>query len=110
MDASPTKAWLIGQRNETTWQWHYQFAFGKRPAEELYDLRADPDQTKNVADEPAMAEVKRELADRLTKILVEAQDPRVVQETCVFEQPPFTDAVATPPAGKKSQRKAGTKR
>lgn len=110
MDASPTKAWLIGQRHATPWQWHYQYAFGKRPAEELYDLRTDPDQTRNVADEPAMAAVKQELADRLTRILTQANDPRVVQESCVFEQPPFTDAVAKPAAGKKAQRKAEAKR
>jgi len=30
-------------------------AFGKRPARELYDLRKDPYEMKNVADDPAYA-------------------------------------------------------
>jgi len=91
MDASPTKAWLVAHRNDPKWKWHYEYAFGKRPAEELYDLRKDPDQVKNVAAEAGYAKVKQELADRLTKILKEAGDPRVVDEKCRFERSPFTD-------------------
>ena len=65
MDASPTKAWLIAHRNDPKWKWHYDFAFGKRPAEELYDLAKDPDQINNVAADPAYAKAKQELAERL---------------------------------------------
>ncbi|MEI7728605.1 MAG: sulfatase [Verrucomicrobiota bacterium] len=92
MDASPTKAWLIGQRLTPEWKWHYNWAFGKRPGEELYDVRNDPDQTKNLAGDPAYAKVKDELSARLLQVLTEAKDPRVLGETCIFENPPFTDA------------------
>jgi arylsulfatase A-like enzyme len=91
MDASPTKAWLILNRREPKWKWHYEYAFGKRPAEELYDLRRDPDQVKNVAADPAYAKAKKELADRLLATLKETGDPRVVEESCRFERSPFTD-------------------
>jgi len=91
MDASPTKAWLITHRNEAKWKWHYDYAFGKRPGEELYDVRKDPDQIKNVAADPAYAKQKQELADRLTRILKDARDPRIVDEKCRFERAPFTD-------------------
>jgi arylsulfatase A-like enzyme len=91
MDASPTKAWLVSQHSEPQWQWHYDHAFGKRPAEELYDLRSDPDQTRNLATDPAFATRKRELAARLRNILTEANDPRVTGDGLTFERPPFTD-------------------
>ena len=52
MDASPTKAWLVSQYGKPEWQWHYDYAFGKRPGEQLFDLGNDPDQTVNVAADP----------------------------------------------------------
>jgi uncharacterized sulfatase len=93
LDASPTKAWLIAHRNEKAWQWHYEHAFGKRPAEELFDLRSDPDQMKNVAGEAGYAATRKQLADRLTRILTDAGDPRLVEPECQFEKSPFTDAL-----------------
>lgn len=91
MDASPTKAWLIAHRNDPQWRWHYEFAFGKRPAEELYDIGKDPDQVKNVADDPAYAALKADLARQLMRTLSDAHDPRVVGDGETFDQPPFTD-------------------
>lgn len=38
-----------------------------RPAEELYDLRSDPDEIRNLADDPAFAAVKVQLAGVLSK-------------------------------------------
>lgn len=103
MDASPTKAWLVGHRKDAKWKEYYDRAFGKRPAEELYDLRMDPDQVKNVAESAGYAADKKRLAERLTKILTDSGDPRVAQGEPSFERPPFTDAPGkgTPP--KKSQ-------
>lgn len=92
LDASPTKAWLVRQYAEPAWQWHYDYAFAKRPAHELYDLKSDPDQTRNLAGNPAYAGKVRELSGRLMKILAEAQDPRVLGDGQTFEHPPFTDA------------------
>ena len=94
MDASPTKAWIITHRNEPEWQWHYDLAFGKRPAEELYDLHKDPDQVNNLAGNPDFATVREKLAAELMTKLREASDPRVVENPPRFEQPPFTDAGA----------------
>jgi N-sulfoglucosamine sulfohydrolase len=93
MDASPTKAWLILHQNEPQWKWHFDRAFGKRPAEELYDLRKDPDQTQNVAADPAYAAQQEKLAADLMKKLKEAADPRVTGGGLTFDQSPFTDAV-----------------
>lgn len=90
MDGGPTKAWLVGHRNDPTGKWYYDFAFGKRPKEELYDLRKDPDEIHNLAADPALATVKAQLADRLMKTLTDAHDPRVTGDGGKFDRPPFT--------------------
>ncbi|MFM7207804.1 MAG: sulfatase [Planctomycetaceae bacterium] len=90
MDASPTKAWLIRHGGEPEWQWLLNYTFAPRPAEELYDLRSDPDQVRNVAGDPAHEEVRRRLAARLDAVLREAGDPRLATHV-PFERPPFTD-------------------
>lgn len=108
MDASPTKAWLVAHRGDPQWKWHYDFAFGPRPGEELYDLRRDPDQVRNVAADPAYAKTKSELADRLMQTLRTAGDPRVTGDGGTFDRAPFTDPAPDPvPAPKK---KAGQKK
>lgn len=96
MDASPTKAWLIAHRHDPQWKTAYDYAFGKRPQEELYDVQKDPDQIKNLAASPEYAVQKARLAEQLMKVLKEAEDPRVVGDGLRFEKPPFTDAFEKP--------------
>lgn len=97
MDYSPTKAWLVRQFGEEDWAWHFNYAFGKRPAEELYDLRADPDQMRNVAGDPAHAAVRTEMAQRLIGILAGAGDPRVTGDGGTYDRPPYTDVAPNSP-------------
>lgn len=96
MDASPTKAWLVAHRHNPKWKPFYDYAFAKRPGEELYDLRNDPDEIVNVADDPAYAETKNKLAAQLLKTLTDTGDPRVTGDGETFERPPFTDPQAVP--------------
>ena len=63
----PTKSYLWINREKTPEMSHfYALNFGKRPAEELYSMEEDPDQTVNLADDPKYAEVKKLLSERLT--------------------------------------------
>ena len=91
MDASPTKTWLIAHQHDAQWQRHFDLAFAKRPAEELYDLKRDPDQIHNLAADPAFAAPKRTLSERLMQLLKDANDPRVTGDGKTFDQPPFSD-------------------
>lgn len=91
MDAGPTKTWLIAHQNDAEWRNQFERAFGKRPGEELYDLRLDPDQVRNLAEDPAYFAKKRELSERLLKLLAEARDPRVTGDGADFDRAPFTD-------------------
>jgi len=90
MDSSPAKAWLIQHRNDSQYQWFFNYAFAKRPEEELYDISKDPDATINVVAEAGYAEVKTKMAAELMAKLKEVGDPRVTADPVPFELPPFT--------------------
>ncbi|MFQ5733072.1 MAG: sulfatase [Planctomycetaceae bacterium] len=93
MDASPTKAWVVEHRGEKGMKTFYQYAFGRRPAEELYDLRKDPHQLDNVATDGRYAAARKKLSSRLMSILKTTGDPRVTGDGDTFEKPPFTSPV-----------------
>jgi uncharacterized sulfatase len=93
LDASPTKAWMIHHRAEPAVQRAFDLGFGKRPQEELYDLRTDPDYLHNVAGKVEYATVQAELKDRLFQVLRQQDDPRVVEVPCRFEAPPYAGPV-----------------
>jgi arylsulfatase A-like enzyme len=89
MDSSPTKTWLVQNGEKPEWQKYWNYAFAKRPAEELYDLRTDPDYLDNVADKPEYADVRKNLSDRLLSVLTSTRDPRITEDGKQFENPPF---------------------
>ena len=89
-DAGPTKAWLVTHRNDPRWKWHYELSYGKRPREELYDLKADPQQPKNVAGEARYASTRAQLVRRLMDELKRTGDPRLVDGGKFFEIPPMS--------------------
>lgn len=72
VDDSPTKRMLITDRPEPS----FQLCFGKRPAEELYELKTDPDQVRNVAGQAAFLQVKKDLATRVHEWMQNTSDPR----------------------------------
>jgi len=89
-DASPTKAWIIEHRKEEDVEPIWHLSFGKRPREELYDLRVDPHYMHNLAMSPDHDSVRAELQARLMAVLRAQNDPRLVQEApCHFEREPF---------------------
>ncbi len=91
MDASPTKAWVVRNCERDPQQRRFfDFAFARRPAEELYDLRSDADQVMNIADDPQYADVKSDLAARLMEVLTETGDPRVTGDGSTFDKPPYS--------------------
>ena len=55
---------------------------------ELYDLKNDPHEIKNVADDPAYASVKADLEKRLMAELSRTGDPRLVDNGKFYETPP----------------------
>ena len=91
IDPSPTKRWFIAHKDDPDVKPYFDLAFGKRPGEELYDLKKDPHQMKNVADDPAYSAAKKKLADQLMAELKRTGDPRVTGDGSTYDKPPFTD-------------------
>lgn len=91
LDASPTKAWItLHCEQDSALRNYFDFAFARRPQEELFDLSVDRHQVHNVADDDRYAEVKTELSDRLMQVLKTTGDPRVSGDGTTYDKPPFT--------------------
>ncbi len=71
-DDGPTKHEIIDNHTEP----FFQLAFAKRPGEELYDLKKDPDQLTNVADRAEYAKAKKEMRVNLINWMSKTDDPR----------------------------------
>ena len=57
IDRSPTKSFMMENRDDAAVDRLAELAFGTRAEHELYDLRADPGQLRNIAAEPAAADI-----------------------------------------------------
>jgi len=55
--------------------------------EQLFDLKADPDETVNLAGKPAMAKVRQELRDQLLEKIIEQDYPHTVRGNPVMGTP-----------------------
>jgi N-sulfoglucosamine sulfohydrolase len=89
-DNGPTKTDMTENRDlDEHHRYLWNLAFGKRPAEELYDCRRDPGQMVNLADDPEYADVKKDLAGQLTEQLRLTGDPRVTGQESLLEGFPY---------------------
>ncbi|MFN7449071.1 MAG: sulfatase [Pirellula sp.] len=104
-DAGPTKAWLVGVRNDPKWRSHFEWVYGKRPREELYDLKKDPNQTTNQATDPSYANIKAKLEKRLLEELKSTGDPRMVNDGAFYETPPMAGPVQEESQPNRRQKK-----
>jgi hypothetical protein len=89
-DCGPTKAFIVSHRDDAAIKPFYDRALGKRPARELYDLRKDPFELRNVADDPAYAAILKHLETRLLDELKATGDPRACGSGDEFDRWPTT--------------------
>ena len=106
-DAGPTKAWIVTNRKDPKAKPFFEHAYGKRPREELYDMKKDPHQMKNLAQDPDYAKTVKKLRSRLMNYLSDHNDPRLVEGGKFFETSPMTDAFkrSGKPSPKQSPKK-----
>ena len=71
----------------------YDLSFGKRPTEELYDLKKDPAQISNVAAQAEYRSHKQALSARLEEYLKQTNDPRMGSDGEVFDSYPIWRAI-----------------
>jgi arylsulfatase A-like enzyme len=91
LDASPTKAWVVAHRAEPKQKKYYDYAFARRPREELYVMTDDRDQVSNVAGEPRYRAVREKLQRQLLDELKRMKDPRVLGDGGTFDRSPYAD-------------------
>lgn len=84
MDSSPTKTRILelNRQGETC---YWELAFGKHPAEELYDVRSDPHCMNNLAADPDFRLLCESLWSELEAELRRTKDPRIAGDGDFFE-------------------------
>ncbi len=89
IDRCATKSFLYENRNDPAHKALFDLSFGKRPAEELYDLRKDPEQLRNVAGQPGYTAAQRKLAADLLEYLRATGDPRGLGRPAPWDAYPY---------------------
>jgi len=89
IDDSPTKTFMMENRNMHGVAKLAELSFGVRPAEELYDLKHDPEQMNNVAGSESYVRVQAEMRERLFDRLTETKDPRLVGGNVEWDYYPY---------------------
>jgi N-sulfoglucosamine sulfohydrolase len=106
--SAPTKDYIVAFKDNPYVHPFFELCFGKRPAEELYDVRQDPYEINDLlvrrdgssSASPADYEaVRKQLAERLDKYLRKTGDPRAAGQPAPWDGYPMTDRLPEPGAG-----------
>lgn len=81
IDRCESKWYIYENRNNQKFSQSFQLIFGKRPAEEIFDVKADPDQLHNLAENPSFMDVKARLSAQMRAYLISTEDPRETGRT-----------------------------
>lgn len=87
-DGSPTKTLILEENRRGVNHWRWALNFGKRPAEELYDLRNDVDCMTNLASDPRHTERREAMWAQLSADLTAQKDPRMAGQGEMFDKFP----------------------
>ncbi|MEO8350244.1 MAG: sulfatase-like hydrolase/transferase [Chthoniobacteraceae bacterium] len=85
-DGSPSKTLILETHRRDSSDPSWALCFGMRPAEELYDLRSDPDGVTNLATSPQESARASALREQLRSELREQGDPRMDGRGQVFDE------------------------
>lgn len=88
VDGGPTKTEILKARSNPETAHYWQLSFGKRGAEELYNIKNDPNCMVDLAAMPEYETQKRKLEKEMTARLVEQDDPRMFGRGEAFERCP----------------------
>ena len=91
VDGGPTKTECLQARRNPETQRYWTWSFGKRPAEELYNIGKDPDCLDNLAGRSEFEQRQAALKDQLFQELRAQGDPRVLGQGHVFDEYPYAD-------------------
>jgi N-sulfoglucosamine sulfohydrolase len=94
VDPTLTKQHILDHREEPTMKPFFEICFAKRPTEELYDLRSDPDQIHNLAQSPPHQEIRARLARQIEAWQHQTADPRLDPTHNLWDTYPYLGSPA----------------
>lgn len=96
VDTTRVKDVLLQHQADPAYAKYIALIFGKRPVEELYDVRKDPAQIHNLATDPAYSDTLQQLRSRVDEWMKQTNDPRLDPTCDAWDEFPYY--------GKSSQR------
>jgi arylsulfatase A-like enzyme len=90
-DGGATKTEILNAHRKDPNDRFWALCFGKRPAEELYDLAKDPDCLANLAGSASHEEIRKALEKQMTDELKAQDDPRMEGKGEVFDRYPYAN-------------------
>ena len=94
-DGSPTKSVCLNARTKPEMYEFWDMAFGKRPAEELYNIAQDPECVNNLASDEAYRGIKSSLEQEMVTQLTAQEDPRILGNGDIFDEYVYADTKHT---------------
>jgi arylsulfatase A-like enzyme len=88
-DNAPTKSFIVDHKGDPKYAKYFEWCFARRPAVELYDCTADPDQVNNLAADPERAKTVEQLRNQLVEYLKDTADPRFTDAAVKFDDYPY---------------------
>ena len=86
-DEGPSKSFIIKNKDNPDIKLFYERCFGKRPAEELYDVKADPFMLNNLVAQEKFATALQQMRGKLQNWMQQTLDPRARGETDIWDAP-----------------------
>jgi arylsulfatase A-like enzyme len=85
-DGSPTKTEILKQNRNSVNKEYWTLSFGKRPDEELYNIKNDPECMNNLAEMHEFDNLKSKLKNQLFAELKRQGDPRIFGKGYIFDE------------------------
>lgn len=90
IDFGPTRTFFVEHEGSEDIRQAWDLGFARRPAEELYDVQADPDQMNNLIGSQSHQDIADRLRSQLMRELTGSGDLRVSGDGDAFDRPPYT--------------------
>ena len=88
VDGGPTKTEILKARRNPETAHYWQLSFGKRSAEELYNIKKDPNCMVDLSGKDEYESLMRKMEKEMTARLVEQEDPRMFGRGEEFDRYP----------------------
>jgi len=90
-DGGPTKTQCIAAKKSPETLHYWQLTLGKRPGEELFNIKEDPACINNLAFESEFSKIKGSLNEQLMSELEKQGDPRMTGNGNIFDEYVYAD-------------------